>query len=383
MARRPTRDLTVGAVFALALLIVALAVMAVGGDSGLWFKRYHYVVVFPDATGLLVGAPVRMAGVQVGTVTDVHLPTDVEHSGIEVELGVDPAYAERVRTDSRAALRILQFLTNEKYVELVPGSPSNPALEDGGVIPRLVEVGVVERGEAIADDLGEITVSLKSILGSLERGEGLLGQALKDPQFGKQGIEDLGATLNNLNRITADLAEGRGPLGRLLHDEQLAAKLDGLASTIDDFSTVVRAFANREGALGQLLEEDGPAEQALVDLAQAAASLKQLSAGLEDDEGLLGRLLTDSEYSAEIAADLQSVLGDIAEITDKINSGEGSLGALINDRSLYDGTQDIVVGVNDSKFARWLTRRYRKKGIRSREREAPATPQPEPPSEGP
>jgi phospholipid/cholesterol/gamma-HCH transport system substrate-binding protein len=308
-----------------------------------------------------------MAGVQVGTVTGVHLPTDVEHSGIEVRIGVDPIYADRLRSDSRAALRILQFLTNEKYVEVVPGSPTSPVLENGAVIPRLVEVGVVERGEAIADDLGEITVSLKSILGSMERGEGLIGQALKDPEFGKTGLEDLGGTLKNLNRLTDDLAAGKGTLGRLLHDEQLAAKLDGLATTMEDFSTVVRAIVNREGAIGKLLEQDGPAEQALVDLAQAAASLKQLSARLEGNEGLLGRLLNDPEYSAALADDLESTLGNIAEITDKINRGEGSLGALINERTLYDGTQDVVVGVNDSKFARWLTRRYRKKGIRTRE----------------
>ena len=383
MSRRPTRDVTVGAVFALTLLIVALAVMAVGGDSGLWFKRYHYSVVFPDATGLLVGAPVRMAGVQVGTVTGVHLPTGVEISGIEVQIGVDPVYAERVRSDSRAALRILQFLTNEKYVELVPGSSSSPALEDGGVIPRLVEVGVVERGEAIADDLGEITISLKNILGSMERGEGLLGQALKDPEFGKAGLENLGGTLENLNKLTDDLAAGKGTLGRLLHDEQLAAKLDGLSGTLDDFSTVVRAIANREGAIGTLLEKDGPAEQALVDLAQAAASLKQLSANLEGNAGLLGRLLNDPEYSAALAGDLESTLGDLAEITDKINSGEGSLGALINERTLYDGTQDVVVGVNDSKFARWLTRHYRKKGIRSRSQTTQGSAEQEPPPDEP
>jgi len=383
MSRRPTRDVTVGAVFALALLIVALGVMAVGGDSGLWFKRYHYVVVFPDATGLLVGAPVRMAGVQVGTVTGVYLPTDVKDSGIEVQLGVDPVYADRMRSDSRAALRILQFLTNEKYVELVPGSPSSPALEDGAVIPRLVEVGVVERGEAIADDLGEITISLKSILGSLERGEGLLGQALKDPEFGKTGLEDLGGALKNLSKLTDDLAAGKGTLGRLLHDDRLAAKLDDLATTMEDFSVVVRAVANREGAIGKLLEEDGPAEQALVDLAEAAASLKQMSARLEGNQGLLGRLLNDPEYSAALAGDLESTLGNIAEITDKINRGEGSLGALISERTLYDGTQDIVVGVNDSKFARWLTRRYRKKGIRTREQIAQDATQDDPPPEGP
>ena len=36
MARRPAQDATVGAVFALALIVFALAVMVVGGESAPW-----------------------------------------------------------------------------------------------------------------------------------------------------------------------------------------------------------------------------------------------------------------------------------------------------------------------------------------------------------
>ena len=39
MAKRPARDLTIGALFALALIVLALGVMAVGGESGLFLKR--------------------------------------------------------------------------------------------------------------------------------------------------------------------------------------------------------------------------------------------------------------------------------------------------------------------------------------------------------
>lgn len=370
MARRPARDLTVGAVFALALIVLALAVMAVGSESGLWFERTHFHVIFPDATGLMVGAPVRMAGVQVGTVTEVRLPTAPTEPGIEVEIGIIPDYAERVRTDSRAALRILQFLTNEKYVEIVPGTPENPQLEAGSMIPRLIEVGVVERGEAIADSLGEITAALKNILGPMERGEGLIGRMLQDPDFGTTGVDALSGTLVNLNRLTDDVAAGKGALGRLLYDEALAAKLDGLSTAIDDFSSIARGLSNREGAIGALLEEGGSAEQARADLSEATASLKRLAQRLESEEGLVARLMNDPEYSAALAEDLGTTLRDAAEIADKINRGEGSLGALVNDRVLYDGAEDVVTGVNDSKFARWLARHYRKKGIKAREKAA-------------
>jgi len=44
---------------------------------------------------------------------------------------------------------------------------------------------------------------------------------------------------------------------------------------------------------------------------------------------------------------------------------------LVNDRTLYDSAEDVITGVNDSKFARWMLRHYQKQGI-----EAPPPPPP-------
>ena len=54
------------------------------------------------------------------------------------------------------------------------------------------------------------------------------------------------------------------------------------------------------------------------------------------------------------------------------------LGALLNDRSLYDGAETLIAGVNDAKFARWLVNRYRKKGVVAQEEEAAAADTPGP-----
>jgi phospholipid/cholesterol/gamma-HCH transport system substrate-binding protein len=191
-------------------------------------------------------------------------------------------------------------------------------------------------------------------------------------------MESLSETLVNMSKLTGDLAAGKGSLGRLLYDEQLAGKLDSLGSAIDDFSSIVHSLANREGALGELLAEGGSAELALADMRDAAAAMKQLATRLESDEGFVGRLLNDSEYSEGLARDLESTLRNTADITGKIASGEGSLGALVNERGLYEGAEDVAAGVNDSKFARWLTRHYRKKGIEAAEdqEDQPAGPDP-------
>ena len=80
-------------------------------------------------------------------------------------------------------------------------------------------------------------------------------------------------------------------------------------------------------------------------------------------------MLGGGEDSTLFSDDLQRLVANLAEISDKINRGEGTLGALINDRTLYEGMEDVVAGANDSKFARWLLRRYQKRGIKVEEQQ--------------
>jgi len=147
-------------------------------------------------------------------------------------------------------------------------------------------------------------------------------------------------------------------------DREFAGRVDDLSDTLESLSRFVGVLERREGALGPLLEENGAAEQAILSLKEASASLAEISEKLGRSEGLVGRLINDPEYSEAMAEDLAATVHNLAEITRKVNEGEGTLGLLVNDKAVYEGMEDITAGVNDSKFARWLTRHYRKKGIK-------------------
>ncbi len=363
MPKRKARDLSVGALATLALLVLAFTVMSVGGQSRLFSSKAHYRTVFPNTEGLRVGSPVKIAGVQVGTVTAIHLPTRPDAPGIEAELGVEAVYEGRVRGNSRTALRYLQWLSGEKYVEVTPGDPAAPELPPGSVIPVLQETQFLQQGADIAENLNEITAALKDILAALQEGKGLLGELIHDPEFGKESLGHLKTTLENLEEITDRIRRGQGLAGRLVHDPSVGQSVDDLTRSLRDLSRFLDALARGEGALGALAAEGGTGEQAIVEARDAAASLRRTAERLESKEGLLGRLLNDTEYSERVARDLETTLGNLAEITGKINSGKGTLGALVNERVLHDSMEDVVAGVGDSDFARWLLRHYQKKGI--------------------
>jgi phospholipid/cholesterol/gamma-HCH transport system substrate-binding protein len=374
MPRATSREAAVGAFLALALIVLAAGIMAVGGESRLFSRKASYRVVFPATDGLIVGSPVKMGGVQVGTVTHLKLPTDPGARGVEVSLGVERIYASRVRQGSEASQKFLQYLSGEKYIELTPGDPNQPAIPEGELLPSAIGSRLFEQSEDIADNFNAITISLKSILEPLQKGEGLLGQVIQNPEFGREGMAKIEATLDDIKAITERMREGRGTVGRLLNDDALAARLDDLGASIKNLSTLMERLANGEGAVGSLTKKGGDAELGLADFRDSMASLKRVTARLESKEGLLGKVLYDDAYSNQLASQLQSAVADLAAIAKKINDGQGTLGALVNDRVLYDSAEDVIAGVNDSKFARWMLRHYQKQGI-----EAP----PKPPAKSP
>ena len=365
MAKNASRDVAVGAMFVLALIILGLAVMALGDGANLFRQQAHYAVVFPTVEGMGVGSPVKMSGVQIGAVTDISLPRDPSRTGIEVRFGVDATYRQRLREDSTASLSILQLLSGEKFVELFPGSPDQPELPEGSDLRLHQDPEMFDQMAAASENINLISVSLRNILASLEAGEGILGQMISDPEFGKEGLEALYGTVENLEQLTADLRSGKGFVGRMMNDPDFAGKIDSLGDAIEGLALIVEKVDVEQGALGEMLREDGSGKQAVQDLAAAAASLKKVAANLESERGFVGKLLNDEAYSEKLAEDLETLFGNLAEISDKINRGDGSLGLLVNDRTLHDGLEDVVAGVNDSKFARWLMRHYQKKGIKS------------------
>jgi phospholipid/cholesterol/gamma-HCH transport system substrate-binding protein len=363
MPKRAGRDLAVGVVFSLALVILAASIMAVGEGSRLFAEKNHYRVLFQNADGLVVGSPVKMLGVVVGSVTRIRLSTDPGQTGIEVDVGVDRAFAERIREDSRAALRILQLLSGEKYVEILPGSADRELLPEHAMIQPAQEQPLLEQAAVTAENLSEITVSLRNILARLESGEGLMGQMISDPEFGKEALEALGRAFENIEVITGDLRSGRGVAGRVLRDDEFARRLEEVLEALEQAAKKVSDLDLQHGAVGALLAEGGPGEQAIADFAASAAALRRVSESLAQDQGIAGQLLQASEGDETFARDLRRLVTNLAEVSEKINSGQGTLGALVNDRSVYEGVQDFVAGANSSTFGRWLMRRYQKLGI--------------------
>jgi ABC-type transporter Mla subunit MlaD len=127
-----TTQLLVITAFALACFGILLFLwITFGGPTPFKAKSYQVKVPFTEASQLAEQSDVRISGVDVGKVESIELgPKGREAMAL---LNIDDKYAP-LPASTRAMLRT-KTLLGETYVELSPGSASEPPLEDGATLP--------------------------------------------------------------------------------------------------------------------------------------------------------------------------------------------------------------------------------------------------------
>jgi phospholipid/cholesterol/gamma-HCH transport system substrate-binding protein len=276
-----------------------------------------------------------------------------------------------VRQGTHAKQVTLQFIANEKAIELNPGDPLLPELAEGASIPTEVQTEFIEQGRTIADALQEITIDMRDILQSIKNREGLIGRAISDPQFGRKGLVELESALASADQLLARANRGEGLLGKALADQAFATQLvQDLQAAGRGFAAVARRLEAGEGLLGAMTRgEEGVA--VISDLKNLTASFQAVAKALQNGDGLAGLLLHDRVRAERIAANLDETLSRLASIARKVDEGQGTLGLLVNDRKLHDDVQQLVTGAKGRTLAGRVLRHYYERGAKQSEGSQP------------
>ena len=316
--------------------LIALAVIAVVVFFG-WTKevplRSHYEVraAFASSNNLRTGSPVRIAGVEVGKVTEIERRRG---GGAIVTMRIDEK-GRPVRADATAKIRPRIFLEGNFFVDLTAGSASAPELEDGATIPVQQTATPVQIDEVLTALQSDTREDLKVLL--REYGKGLDGA-------GARGFNRSIPYWEPAYRDSAIVADAmRGETGRDLsgyveHAGATAAALDRnreqLKSLITDFHTTAAAFAREEGnlrtALGELPNTLQTSMPALAALNEAFPPVRALAAdlrpGVQNSEETLDvslpfirelrGLVSEAELRG-LAADLRPTVPDLAALVER------------------------------------------------------------------
>ncbi|RMH31926.1 MAG: outer membrane lipid asymmetry maintenance protein MlaD [Nitrospirae bacterium] len=119
-------ELTVGMFVLVGVICLGYLAVKLGKLELIGGNYYELHAEFSSASGLKPGAPVEIAGVQVGRVKDIRLQDDQAHVVFSIQDGV------AIYSDAIASIKT-RGIIGEKYVEISPGG-SGERLRNGGVI---------------------------------------------------------------------------------------------------------------------------------------------------------------------------------------------------------------------------------------------------------
>jgi phospholipid/cholesterol/gamma-HCH transport system substrate-binding protein len=365
----------VGVILFAAMVLLAGAILFIGGTKGFFVRRTSYFARFSNSQGMVGGNQVRLAGVIVGAVRDIEVPR-VPGQDLTIHFDIERKYQHLVKTDSRAEIKTIGLL-GDKFLEVTPGSADKPDLEPDHEIMafRGAELEKILAGSGdLVDNVVAISKSLKNILGRTEKGEGFLGEITSESENGQALSRSLRQTLDSVSGVMKDVRQGKGLVGRLLNDEKAGEKVLGelgsaSASLNRILGTVEKGTLTGHGLVPALLSDPEGKRKffAMVDSLQATADgLASFSKDLKSGDGLLGQLVSNGDFSKEFLGDLKKLSSHLANVAAKLDSKEGTAGKLIADPAVADAMNDVLVGINESKALRWLIRDRQRSGIQKR-----------------
>jgi ABC-type transporter Mla subunit MlaD len=318
-------DRVVAAFLLTVVLATAAVLLVVVKNQGIFQRRVQFRTIFEDGGGLKAETPVKLAGIEIGSVRSVTLTPDDK---VEVVFDILEQYRDRIVADPPGDLcagkKISDVLLgdDEKQRETerkekcgtrvtvglpaglgaflqsgleirVGNKKTNPIVPSGGFVPAEESEGLNEllarlQKEGLVQAARDIVVQVDTLLKSINDAQGPVQQ-----------------TLNNVQVATARVASGKGLIGELTRDDsvsmqQVQASLKRLDTTL----------ANLEQTSQDVALVVGDVQQRRENVARFIDNLEQVSADAR-------RVGVDLRVFAKDARDLPPDIRETVKNLDK------------------------------------------------------------------
>ncbi|CAN5123944.1 hypothetical protein BH20ACT16_BH20ACT16_11440 [soil metagenome] len=345
----------------IALIVVAIAgtYLAFTKDIPLINSPYEIKAAFRDTSAINKGSPVRIAGVDVGKVTNVE-HTSPGASSATVTFAITgkgrPIYA-----DATVKIRPRIFLEGNFFVEVAPGTPRAGELDENATIPVDRTGSPVQFDQVLAALKSDTRNDLRQVFVEVGKAQDAGGAEAFNRSLPDQV---------NAYRFTAIVAEallGSNPrdLSTLVRDGAITAQSlnapSRLTELVADFNTTAAAFADRQAelttAVGELPRTLRAATPALDSLNDAFPDVRRFARGARPGVRSLGptvratlplvrqlRGLVQDRELGTLARNLRSATPPLTQVA---KTGVSVLSEL---RALSSCTTNVLVPFGDDKL---------------------------------
>jgi phospholipid/cholesterol/gamma-HCH transport system substrate-binding protein len=248
-------------------------------------QGYRLRAVFETSNNIRLNSPVRIAGVNVGKVAAIDRKADTNTA--IVTLTID-GKGQPIHKDAEAKIRPRIFLEGNFFVDLKPGTPSAPTLDDGDTIP-ITQTAVPVQFDQI---LGVLQADGRKNLQELLQG---LGDALtRKPS----AADDLAGDPDTRGQTAAEslndaIDYGKEALkGTALVNEALAGvDPDDVSKLLRGLSRTTEGLSRNERQLQELLVNfNATVAATAAESSNLRASVRELGPTIEHADGALTTL---------------------------------------------------------------------------------------------
>lgn len=269
-ANEKALELKVG-IFVLVGLAVLAALVVQFGRVGEGFKHYYTVtVVFPDASGLLKGSDVLLAGAKIGFVSGG--PRLVKNGqGVEVPLRVYDFV--KIPVGSRFTVGASGLLGDRFVAVSMPQGQPSEYFQPNATVSGTRETGLDDLTKQGNQLVGDLRTTVQNINTTVTR--------LNEQAFSQPNMENLKATMQHLNDATAAFAE-------------TSKKLDGVVQKAD------ATMASAKSATDNV-------QVAVFDARRMFSEVTNFVQQATHGKGILPQMITNSD----LANDLRALVGNL------------------------------------------------------------------------
>jgi phospholipid/cholesterol/gamma-HCH transport system substrate-binding protein len=283
-------------------------------------------VDFGHTGNVVKGAPVKLGGVVVGRVEDIHLRPDRRDAQgrplpVQMGLSVESEALAALRADARVTVATVGPL-GEPYLELNPGSASSTPLPSG----------ISLRGT----DAPRLDLVAQQLSAFLDVASGSLADDLEGLRKLTANVSRLTTTLDTvLNENRGDLRTLTGELSVAAKDMRTLAKL--ARETMQPGGTGARLLGDAADT-AELVKRDLPTLSGSA--VKTLSGLSVMTEGLDTEDAtrlkqVLARYSTAGEKLEQIATRADRLLA-------RIEAGEGTVGALQKDKQIYEDLRGLL-----------------------------------------
>jgi phospholipid/cholesterol/gamma-HCH transport system substrate-binding protein len=324
----------VAAVLALIGAVVVVLLLVVGGGSS-----YKVTAEFENASQLVTGNTVNVAGAQVGSIKKISL-SDNGQALVEMEIS-DDAYSPLPQgTQATIRSQSLSGIAN-RYIDLaLPIHPDGQTIKSGGEITQVDTTSEVDLDQ-LFNTLNEPTIEglKRTIRGFARAYQGVGPQA-------NLGFHYLNPFLSTSRRVFAELNSDQANL------EGLVVDAAGLTSTLDQKAPEISSLvANLNGMLGTIGSEQASLASAVGQLPdfmrQFNTTAVNLRAALDDVQPLVNASRPVARKLQPFTKRLRGFSRDAVPAIRDVNSiikAPGPADDLIELTQLQDPLAEIGVG---------------------------------------